>query len=190
MSGRPSTPPRVEGTTTTITVKRCCSSCGRELGDATDAELDAAIEGRPLPDVTAECGCRVTALVPVPRPTPAKPERGWCARCDGRAERDPAGRWWWHLGSTCALPLLAPGAFARCGGCDPVMLRLGPRRLDGLVYLCPTCRVHAVRALDRLRGFRPGGRVHAEVFTHGGVLPGVPLAMVAEAYELGRRRGR
>lgn len=54
---RPSTPPRrTETGSTILTVKRVCP-CGRELGDATDAELDAAVDGRPLPDVRDECGC-------------------------------------------------------------------------------------------------------------------------------------
>jgi hypothetical protein len=39
-----------------ITVKRCCDACGRELGDATEAELDAAVTGRLLPSVLDECG--------------------------------------------------------------------------------------------------------------------------------------
>jgi hypothetical protein len=40
-----------------ITMKRACNGCGRRLGDVTSAEMDAAIEGRPLPDVRDECGC-------------------------------------------------------------------------------------------------------------------------------------
>lgn len=40
-----------------IHVKRCCNSCGRVLGDVTEAEIEAGVAGRPLPDVTAECGC-------------------------------------------------------------------------------------------------------------------------------------
>ena len=42
----------------TIHVKRCCNGCGRELGDPWPEELDAACNGWPLPDVTAECGCQ------------------------------------------------------------------------------------------------------------------------------------
>lgn len=42
---------------TRIHVKRCCNGCGRILGDVTEAEIDAAVTGAPLPDVTAECGC-------------------------------------------------------------------------------------------------------------------------------------
>jgi len=54
---RPNTPP---STTPSggkrLTVKRACDRCGRELGDATKEELEAAIVG-PLPSVVAECGC-------------------------------------------------------------------------------------------------------------------------------------
>lgn len=38
-------------------VKRCCNGCGRVLGDVTEAEIDAAVAGIPLPDVRDECGC-------------------------------------------------------------------------------------------------------------------------------------
>ena len=41
----------------TITVKRACNGCGKSLGDATSAELDAAMCGSPFPDVRLECGC-------------------------------------------------------------------------------------------------------------------------------------
>lgn len=41
-----------------LTVKRCCNGCGRQLGDVHQNELDVAITGLPLPDVTTECGCR------------------------------------------------------------------------------------------------------------------------------------
>lgn len=40
-----------------ITVHRSCNGCGRDIGDATPSELDAAMAGLPLPDVTVECGC-------------------------------------------------------------------------------------------------------------------------------------
>lgn len=55
---RPSTPPfdLPEGGKR-ITVQRCCNGCGRPLGDANDAEMDAAIAGASLPDVRSECGC-------------------------------------------------------------------------------------------------------------------------------------
>lgn len=38
-----------------IRVKRACNGCGIAVGDATDAELEAAIFGEPLPDVRGEC---------------------------------------------------------------------------------------------------------------------------------------
>ena len=41
----------------TIKVHRCCNGCGRDLGDATDAEVACAIGGARLPDVRDECGC-------------------------------------------------------------------------------------------------------------------------------------
>ncbi|WP_035751702.1 hypothetical protein [Parafrankia discariae] len=52
--------PWTEDTTTPtgaqrITVKRACNGCGLTLGDISPAELDAAVTGRPLPDVRDEC---------------------------------------------------------------------------------------------------------------------------------------
>jgi hypothetical protein len=45
-----------------ITVQRCCNGCGDPLGDVTDAEITAAVDGRSLPDVTWECPrCSSTA---------------------------------------------------------------------------------------------------------------------------------
>lgn len=41
-------------------VKRCCENCGREIGDVTPEELEAAIAGAPLPAVADECGCPPT----------------------------------------------------------------------------------------------------------------------------------
>jgi hypothetical protein len=59
---RESTPPvRKEGRQR-ITVKRCCERCDRELGDATEEELDAAVEGLHLPNVADECGCLIASL--------------------------------------------------------------------------------------------------------------------------------
>lgn len=59
MSARPSTAPRVNPDgSITATVKRACNGCGRVLGDATNAEMDCAVNGQPLIDVSAECGCR------------------------------------------------------------------------------------------------------------------------------------
>jgi hypothetical protein len=59
---RPNTPPTITekpdgGKTTRMTVKRCCENCGRELGDATPDELEAAVAGAPLSSVKDECGC-------------------------------------------------------------------------------------------------------------------------------------
>lgn len=80
---RPWTPDeKIEGGGTRITVKRCCNGCGRQLGDVTDAEMDATIEGRPLPDVRAECGCLVSdgadsaVAEPSGPETPAEPFTG------------------------------------------------------------------------------------------------------------------
>lgn len=47
----------LEGGGNRMTVKRGCNGCGRELGDATEEELAAAILGDRLPDVRAECRC-------------------------------------------------------------------------------------------------------------------------------------
>lgn len=41
-------------------VKRACNQCGHLLGDITTEEALAAIDGFPLPDVSAECGCTIT----------------------------------------------------------------------------------------------------------------------------------
>lgn len=56
---RPDTPDRIRITEdgrkiTTITMKRHCPD-GHQLGDVTPAELQAAVDGRPLPDVRHEC---------------------------------------------------------------------------------------------------------------------------------------
>ncbi|MFC8361099.1 hypothetical protein ACFUIY_14650 [Streptomyces griseorubiginosus] len=67
---RPSTPDRrhADGSTT-ITMKRACNGCGTRLGDATDEELVAGMNGRPLPDVRRECPtCGPTAPEPECRP--------------------------------------------------------------------------------------------------------------------------
>lgn len=61
---RPSTPDWFEETdgrrVRHMIVKRCCNGCQRELGDATEVELDTAVNGWPLPDVRVECGCWTT----------------------------------------------------------------------------------------------------------------------------------
>lgn len=38
-----------------MTVQRCCNGCGREIGDVTRDEIDAAIAGLPPSDVRDEC---------------------------------------------------------------------------------------------------------------------------------------
>lgn len=38
-----------------IHVRRACNGCGALIGDITEAELDAAVEGGALPDVRGEC---------------------------------------------------------------------------------------------------------------------------------------
>jgi hypothetical protein len=52
---RPNTPPRIVGGKRTLTTKRACNGCGTDIGDATKDELDAAVNGRELPDVRGEC---------------------------------------------------------------------------------------------------------------------------------------
>lgn len=53
---RPRTPDRKnENGSTTVHVQRCCNGCGETIGDATQAELDCAVTGRPLPDMRGEC---------------------------------------------------------------------------------------------------------------------------------------
>lgn len=54
---RPWTPHEVRDGKKILHVKRCCEQCGREIGDVTQAEVEAAIAGIPLPDVADECGC-------------------------------------------------------------------------------------------------------------------------------------
>ena len=55
---RPNTPDRKTLHGRSITVKRLCNGCGRNLGDATKAELEAArLSPSQLPDVRSECGC-------------------------------------------------------------------------------------------------------------------------------------
>ncbi|WP_209447593.1 hypothetical protein [Rhodococcus qingshengii] len=68
---RTHTPPQhnpVTGTTR-FTVQRACNRCGRDLGDATEKELDACVNGTPLPDAHDECGCDAPPVVPAPNET-------------------------------------------------------------------------------------------------------------------------
>lgn len=39
----------------TMTVQRCCNGCGHRIGDVTIFEINASIDGLPLPDVRHEC---------------------------------------------------------------------------------------------------------------------------------------
>lgn len=57
MNDRPWTPTIVEGTKRRLTVKRTCENCGREIGDATQDELAAAVSGSRFAPVADECGC-------------------------------------------------------------------------------------------------------------------------------------
>ena len=63
-----------------ITVQRCCNGCGDTLGDVTMAEIECAIDGRPLPDVRMECpNCRPgmqPPLAPTVRAIMAEPTKG------------------------------------------------------------------------------------------------------------------
>ena len=59
MPERTNTPDRIETTekghvVRHVTLKRYCDR-DHILGDATDAEIEAAIAGQPMPDVTREC---------------------------------------------------------------------------------------------------------------------------------------
>ncbi|MFC8008724.1 hypothetical protein [Streptomyces cinereoruber] len=71
MTTRTNTPDRTNPDgTKTITTKRACNGCGHLLGDITGTEMNAAIHGRPLPDVRRECPHH-TPTAPEPRCTPA-----------------------------------------------------------------------------------------------------------------------
>lgn len=54
--GRTWTPTiRTSPTSRRGTTKRCCNGCGERIGDVTTEEIEAAMAGLPLPDVTSEC---------------------------------------------------------------------------------------------------------------------------------------
>lgn len=57
LSTRHRTPIKKTKTGSRIRVQRSCNGCSKTLGDANAAELQAAVGGRPLPDVRLECGC-------------------------------------------------------------------------------------------------------------------------------------
>lgn len=60
---RPNTPPaKSPNGGQVITVKMCCERCGREVGDATQEEFEAAVSGAPLPKVVDECGCLTASI--------------------------------------------------------------------------------------------------------------------------------
>lgn len=59
MSNRTRTPDKLNPDgSTTIRVQRSCDGCGESVGDVSDAEMDAAMAGLPLPSVVDECGCK------------------------------------------------------------------------------------------------------------------------------------
>ncbi|MFG3488492.1 hypothetical protein [Streptomyces sp. NPDC047972] len=68
---RPSTPDRINPDgSRTMTTKRACNGCGDLLGDVTGFEVNAALWGRPLPDVRRECpNCGPSASEPACTPT-------------------------------------------------------------------------------------------------------------------------
>lgn len=87
---------KTESGGTRITVHRHCDSCGRDIGDASREELDAAIAGAPLSDVSEECGC-AKAIEQLALFTQARDAREWGAQINGVAhptwfEIDPVGR--------------------------------------------------------------------------------------------------
>lgn len=53
---RPNTPDRkLTSGGTEIRLKRACNGCAQLIGDATEAEIEAVIDGYGLPDVRHEC---------------------------------------------------------------------------------------------------------------------------------------
>lgn len=90
------TPPQKTATGTRITVHRYCDSCGRDVGDASQEELEAAVAGVPLPDISRECGC-AKAIEQLAMFSQARDAREWGAAVDGVFhptwdEIDPVGR--------------------------------------------------------------------------------------------------
>lgn len=74
---------------TTITMKRACNGCGRQLGDVTDQEMACGMNGLPLPDVRRECpACAPTA--PEPKCLPAQVVTGDADCLDGDCAHDIA----------------------------------------------------------------------------------------------------
>ncbi len=55
-AGRSWTPAiRIAAKKQRLRTKRCCNGCGQRIGDVLDEEIQAVMEGRPLPDVRDEC---------------------------------------------------------------------------------------------------------------------------------------
>lgn len=54
-AGRSWTPTLHSETGRIVRAKRYCNGCGNPVGDVLEEEVVAAMEGRPLPDVTGEC---------------------------------------------------------------------------------------------------------------------------------------
>ena len=81
---RPWTPDRTNGDgSTTMTTKRACNGCGEFIGDVTTLEMNAAINGRPLPDVRYECPtCGPTAPEPACVPTQVASGERACLELD------------------------------------------------------------------------------------------------------------
>ena len=83
---RPDTPDRINPDgSKTIKMKRACNGCGTLLGDVTEQEMAAGINGRPLPDVRRECRtCAPTAPDPKCLPTTVLAADMLCldAECD------------------------------------------------------------------------------------------------------------
>lgn len=49
---------------TRLAVKRACNGCGNDVGDVSVLEIEASIDGRPLPDVRGECPWCADLLAP------------------------------------------------------------------------------------------------------------------------------
>lgn len=49
-----------------VRVQRACNGCGTYIGDATDAEIDACVNGGRLPDVRNECPTCTPGGAPCP----------------------------------------------------------------------------------------------------------------------------
>jgi hypothetical protein len=90
-TARTNTPDRFnEDGSRTITTKRACNGCGTLLGDVTRGEMNAAIAGRPMPDVRRECPtCSPTAPEPACRPVTVLSGDQFCVGLDCDHELAP-----------------------------------------------------------------------------------------------------